>query len=260
MKTALLLLLLTGCTYEVSDMGNYREDIQHGWGATKKLFNSGRAPGNGFSVQSGTVLIEPATYTVSFRVGDLKAPNGGPNTGYPGFSPYAEIFWSLGGVDTRRVVSVVNGSTVSGVCEKFKVIAYDDTTESFHGTGAYDVAIEVGRGVRPATAMPPIFVDPITKGIYNVAPSSNVVVAVPQDIGASTVMITVFPLATGAVFGPQDVGVVQNALLPNDKVYDPRLYGFVPLEPGAFELTLVNAQPVIGGSNAIFSVTWGIDG
>lgn len=254
----LLLLCLVGCTYQIEDD---QMTVTHGWGATRPLRNTGRAPGNGLSVQTPSGDAEPSTYTVSFRVGQLKLDSPQNPLLTTGYAPYAEIYWSLGGIDTRRVVSVVNGTSVTGVCDTFKVIGYDDTFQGSginHGT--YDLAIAVGKGTRPADANPPFYIDPVTGGEYAVNPASSVNVAVPFDIGVKSLQVTAIAFATGVTLAEGDARVAQNAPFTS-KIYDPREYpGFVPLLPGASTIQLINNQPAIGGSVIIFQVTWGIDG
>lgn len=194
-------------------------------------------------------------YTVQFGV---KPPELPPPTAQPAFDIEAEITWSVEGQFVRRLVSVGNGTSVSGPGQAVKVTIRDKTAETFPLTAAldYTVSVQVTPGTRPAEERPPIL-----RGfpeVVDVAPLGVTSIDVPPDAGVISVETTAgiftFPPATAQAnvqVVQSTAGVVLKAYMLGD------VKGFVPLAPNARLVSIRNNSAV---DTYRIQFTWGIDG
>jgi len=225
-----------------------------GWSATGSLI--ARQPRETKAVQLQAVFEQSGNYTVQFSV-DPKTFSGLI------LNPIAEIIWSCEGNSVRRVVSVINGLSVSGMGQACKVTIYDATPGTFVFPGVeYDVSVQVVPGVRASTQQPPTFA-PIIAGYPGIgsvilSAGSSIVVDVPQNIGAISTYITAGASPVPVILSEADLQVVQlDSLGIFLKMTDPREMAWVPLAPSAVHLYLFNNHPT---SNVLFSLAYGIDG
>jgi hypothetical protein len=214
-------------------------------------------------------------FTVQFfvnnRVGYI-APSVPPNPIIPppiaigNITPVGEILWTIGGNTQRRLVSIYDGSSITGVAEHFAINATDDTdlSDTTNQT-QYDVTITAAGGVRGSTALPPIYQTYIDNngtilfGRVSLNPLTNIEVLIPQNAGVSSVMVTVS--SVGNIITDDEVFFSQASTTAGAlKIYNPMDYEFVPISPQADRLFIENLTPVSGGHIIEFSVTWGIDG
>lgn len=178
----------------------------------------------------------------------------------------ALLEFAVSGNSVSRRVSVVNGASISGVCEALNVKLQDQTTDG--GVPAnlgvdYDVNIIVAPGTRANGRMPPIWtpINPVT-GQYEaiVVPFALVpiVVPIPDGLGATMVFVTVDDPGTApghAKLLVEHVGSGGTIL----KGYDPRNYpDGVPLSPGTTQLNLLNTDAA--STAAVLGIDFGIDG
>jgi len=252
-----LSLLTTACTYEIVDEQDNGEDMSFAKSATGTLVSRGT---NVVQVQDD-FDGSAQNYTVQFWLGQRVAIGGGA-VGV--FTPVGEILWSVGGNAQRRLVSIFDGTAITGVAEHFTVRATDrtDPADTSNQT-QYDITITAARGVRGSTALPPTYQTYITNagitrlGSFNLGPGVTFDVPIPQDVGINSVMVTA--ASVGVVLTDVDFVFTQMYAVPALalKRYNPTIYGFVPISSQADVLRFVN---LTAATTIEFSVAWGIDG
>ena len=246
-----LACILVGCTYDTSDVG---EDDMSVFQQRAKFGNL--TPGAGGKVNfqlahfldPNTGKPDPGAYTLQFGISDPNTP-GGPFR----VEAKAEINWAVGGNSVRRVVDCVNGMTITGVAEGVSVNIYD---VSFVGGGSplpYQVTVQVTKGVRPNVGKPPIYSLPIDI----LPPNSSASKDLPDNIGATSVMVTVAPVTVGAAIGAYDVIVAQQYGGGTLNAYDPRQTDFNPLVPATKSIAIVSSA---AAANMYYKIILGIDG
>jgi hypothetical protein len=230
---------------------------QAGWSAAKRLLPGGRLDALAFQ----TGFPEIGVYTI--QLGLLQSYVHSPTETT---RARAEIVWSLRGNNVRRLVDCVSGLSISGLAESVNVKIYDDSNFNGNAQSAYNVSLQVGRGVRPAVERPPTLVaseDSVNDSGYYIttfADPQEVVIA-PVDSGIISVMVTVSPNVGqvvpeyGVIVEQRNGTGVGSTLL---KRYDPRQADFVPLAPGTNAIWLIQ-DPVSVLTN-FWTVTYGIDG
>lgn len=207
------------------------------------------------------------TYTVQFSV----VSNGQiPDYVFPTVT-YAEILWAIGGVTIRRVVSVSNGRSVTGVGAGCIVNVWDATTvqPGIDPVPQYTVAASVSPGVRASTSAPPVYY-PLLGGTPGVVPpspsvflaaSKSITVPVPQNGGIVSVMVTAMAMSSSdppePVTTPPNVTVNQGPT-GSAKYYQATVYPeFVPLDSSIQYINVANRD---SNAPAWISVTFGVDG
>jgi hypothetical protein len=207
-------------------------------------------------------------YTIQFGLSNIHRvpPITSPNLG--NITPTAEIVWSVEGNEVRRIISIVNGVTVTGTGQAVKVKVYDATPANDPGQATqYDVSVLIAPGIRPSTQQVPFFAPTIQTGIIGlpvgvalVNPTETVSAHIPVNAGATSVYVSVAGALTPIVLSESDLSVihVSSTGVPT-RMYDPRDAGWVPLSPQTTEIRLFNNLP-LGGAVLIFNVAFGIDG
>jgi hypothetical protein len=166
----------------------------------------------------------------------------------------AEVVWSINGTPIRRVVSISQGCSITGVTESARVTVYD-VTPQVDGSTVYEyfALINVAPGPRAATTLPPFLrVWPSTQQLLA---SGTTAVQVPDNAGVIGFRLSVFAQGNagalvvmtdnlGTVYDQYNVAPGQNNI-------------FVPIAPGATVVTITNndtANPInISGQ-------WAVDG
>lgn len=199
---------------------------------------------------------KPGAYTVQFAV---TPPDFQTNFAAPGFGIYtaiAEISWRVEGGDVRRVVSVANGVSVSGVGQGVKV-AIRDTTTFGAPPRDYTVFAQVAPGTRPSVQQPPTLLGFPTFQTIN-AGGGTATINIPANAGVISSEVSIGPVAI-AGFPVIGVLVIQkNGGGQILKEYDPTVEsGFVPVAPGCTQIDIVNQN---AANNYRIQVTFGIDG
>lgn len=207
------------------------------------------------TVSLQAVFRKPGTYTVSFSLNPLsdvivKAA---------ALRAEADIEWSVEGNTVTRRVSITNGLSVQGNGEGIRVIVRDVSVDLGPPSPNVDYAIviDVVHGERGGFDTPPfLLVQP--GAAFLAGAGANVVVPVPQDAGAKTMMVLVARNTADATpILDQDVKVIQSdASGITVATYDPRSVQWAPIGPGVATITVWNAS-----ANAIYAtVIFGIDG
>jgi hypothetical protein len=214
----------------------------------------------------GNQTWEPAaSYTVQFsiipssqfppqRAGHLIAPT----------ICYAIVKWSVAGQDIQRVISVSNGASLVGVGEGCTIQVYDATnltgSVSPDPVPTYTVTATVSPGTRGSQVNPPLFIPSTLDKFTGVdcagalgATPSHATIPIPQNIGATSVQVTILEDS------PAAVGVIcsQARILGNSVQWDPLVNtDFVPLDPSAINVVINNFT----AAQVNYFVVFGIDG
>lgn len=266
---------------------NARElNSQTGWSQSGNLVCQNVAPLPGSPPGGRVVKMQVGfpkcdVYTIQFEVSQqAQLP------GKVGQLVFADITWIVDGTAVRRSVSVISGTTISGVGQACNVNVYDASplgSEVGVPGQVYAITINISPGLRAAQSQQPFWdipnpdeTDPFYGTCaFQVAPASSLVVFFPQlntlftggpqtalptalgtvkQIGATSVHVTVGSVG-GAPIADQ---AAQVAIQNIGRLYDPRNSPqWQPLPPGAFAAQLFNNSVA---DNYIFSVTLGIDG
>lgn len=179
----------------------------------------------------------------------------------------ALIAWNVDGQPVQRLVSITNGTSVTGIADAVAVQIFDTTVvggfPNYNSNVPYIVTSSVAHGSRPSIQQPPSLdlFDPATGLAFTVTAGTNIFVPLPENIGAVSTFICVAPAPIAGVFqntpilnqGAQ-VGQGQGGTL---KLFDPQAYAkWVPLASGTDRLQLINNSAF----DIVFSVQLGIDG
>ena len=275
MKLFLIALVLTlvGCTevdfQEGDDMnqGNPQYAKSGGWSGGGPLVNDGTSNcGMAANFLEGRIHNETPSknYTVQFSI-----------EGDQGIfaNPVAEIAWSVEGVTIRRIVTVTDGCSVTGVGQSIKVVVRDNTPQGLGGItygAAYKVSITVAPGSRPSVQQPPLFT-PIAGSLFSggallpitapfiVGPTQVGVIAVPQNAGVISAYVTAITSDFSALGQFKAVVLQVDQTAATRRSYEAFPAKFVPIVPEASSLNLLNKLGG-GGANILYSVSFGIDG
>jgi len=275
-------IVLGGCINESFDTAQGDTDMK-GWGLTvpnlemgsklppQQAFNAtfdNRTPEQAQADQdSGTQASEANQYTVQITIN--QPPGGRSANGPPNLRAY--INWVTSGVTNPRVVTVGDGTSVSGSGSGVSISLQDVSTSPVDPTQAeYEVTIIIVPGTRGSTSSPPILV-PLpseltvtgtasitTVGWYLPATGAGTIeVDVPEGAGVQSYYLilgldTASDVPAKVVVTAQDVAssvLAQYNALGNN--------GFVPVIPQTNLITLTNE----GAADAVgLRLIWGIDG
>jgi hypothetical protein len=219
-------------------------------------------PQGGPSIQ--TPLPGMGNYTVEFSVSNRQIVP--PGVALGNITPVATISWALAGNQFTRKVSVFDGASITG-CAEHVTVSLSDETDPLDLTDVTDyiASISVAAGVRGPTGLPPTYQTYINHfGVVAygsvIVPSANVfAIPVPQDAGIASVMITSAINGGPTPGSPPDLVTQQDwqAVPAELKVYQPNMYGFVPVSASCKNILLAANDTA---NSTTFSITWGIDG
>lgn len=198
--------------------------------------------------------LDPGQYTVQFEITqppDATAPFGII------FYVQALIKWKVYGQQLQRVITVVNGASITGVAEAVDVQLVDVTKDfTFVGlNNPYKVGATLSRGTRANVQQPAVLQE--QKGVL-LAHGVSVIFDMPSDAGVISRYITVVGVS-GAI-NPTDV--VAQDILPAPSSDASQNYpliqtGWVPMSSGAQGVQIVNNSST---ESVLVNVFWGIDG
>ena len=208
-----------------------------------------------------TELHTAKYYTVQF---ELQMPVPGVSVVSFGLKSIAEVIWSVKGNSVRRVLTVYNGTAISGTGEHVTVKLKDDSEAGTSPSAReYPATINLAEGTRPSAQIPTFFSRQIVNGEYppyTIVPAGTVIFSYPANTGANSLMIAYeqFPTGTNA------------AMLANDLVMTSLLGGlntlsyaitsgppqFMPIAPGTTHILINNNSAVTYRVTPI----WGIEG
>lgn len=198
----------------------------------------------------------PETYTIQFGFVQIDPDIDGV-VNLP--SCRAIITWKVDGQHQRRVISIVPGSAISGVCNGVDVKIQDVPIEGSRTLGLnYKVQTTMSRGVRGTTQQPPTLTDTPTKTI---ATLTGETFKVPDDAGVIScyIMIAIGSFAAASAPDVTDFQVTfsdpAGALL--GATYPLAAGGgWIPLPPGTQEVNVFNGT----AENAFAQIVWGVEG
>lgn len=262
-------------------MGKDRYGQSGGWSATGTMRNDGESKAAHLQVNFAEREGNPSpskNYTVQFSVGPTFLTSTKQLAHLP-VNPVAEIVWSVEGNSVRRLVSVTNGMSVTGVGEAVKVSVKDDTLSSFAGNHCtYQVDITCAPGSRASTQQPPTYY-PETRdqsGTFSIVgagpvayPGHTIDVPVPQNAGVISYFAQwmAFDPITFATIAATEVDWFIEELaggsLTLKKYSAEQVNGWVPISPGCDTIRIHALFPNIGALapwQLDTNITFGIDG
>jgi len=190
-------------------------------------------------------------YTLSFNVDTC-------NTAFRKVNPVATVTFSSEGNSFTRKFSLVNGVSISGVCEHVSVVV-EDATVNFGGgpvpplppgTEAYVVTMVVTPGTRPGGFIPPYLRGGTAPLVLAAGASSEFLI--PNDAGVETVMV--YACGTN---GGVPLALQRDAIGTVLACWDPTNPAPVALFPQAEDVRITNVG-AIGTVTA--SMLFGVDG
>lgn len=250
----------------------YRDQNGGGWKEESEAHNpKPQFPGDGQSrtlqTQSGAtarllqsaMFQEGGVYTIVF---DVKYPVGLI------FRAVGVIRWSENGNTVTRMFDIVKGLQISTPGRVLDVSVIDATPLDLPlitgdggapvptpGAGTdYTVTAIVERGNRAAESRPPT----LFGGSAILGSHASETVAIPYQAGVISLEVTASEQSTFPTVQPNILVSFTTASGGIFKQYSVTAdSGFVPIPPGATEVTITNADPANG---AIVGITWGVDG
>jgi hypothetical protein len=225
---------------------------QSGWGLSGPLYTNTNDSGNNPVKLAIERFDRAAVFTVQLglNLGDTEFP----------VQCEAEIIWSLNGQPIRRVVSVSQGCSISGVTESIGVKLYDVTPLVSDGDAPpapafnkYFALASVAPGSRAATTLPPVLRAWHTT--QALAASASTPLVVRRNAGVVGFRLSVWAQGiAGATVSMEDIaGTIFDTYIVNPGENSV----FVPLAGGTTRLIITNNDT----ANAILlSGQWAIDG
>lgn len=180
----------------------------------------------------------------------------------------AEIRWSVEGNEVVRKVTVTNGTSISAPAQAVRVVVRD-VTQQFVGIWQdefaipYEVSIQVTRGSRATSAMPPMLIPQYSNptGYLTIPGGGTSYQRIPVDAGVNALLVSYVLEGTG---GPAP-GLCKVELIFNGSpgfntagvVYDPAVnVGWMPVLPGNDLIIISNT----GEDPINVTMVYGIDG
>lgn len=205
-------------------------------------------------------------YTLQFSI--LPPPFVGEES--IGIKGKAELLWTVEGNFIRRVVSVSNGQSISGLGQAVSIKITDDSFNPNDNPAVqYGVSVQVTRGTRPAygNSQPPLF--SVMEGIYQaqigppnpdapvtVAAGSDLAIAVPPDCGINCFLLMI---KVDGVAGIDDESVRVEQTSAGIIMAETSLRmanDWQPLMPGATTIVITNSS----ASDIIVTPLFGVEG
>jgi hypothetical protein len=199
---------------------------------------------------------EPDTYTCQFSI-VTPPPVLATPPGFPQFDAQAEVRWSVEGQSVSRLISIGNGTSITGVGQAVRVRMVDvlSSTLSAFFNHPYVVSVQCSRGQRPAQEKPPTLKG-LAAGITTIVPGASLVIPIPPQAGviSAYLFVDAFPTANR----PIQVRAVQRTGVVSIGFWDPLVtQGWIPILPNASLIEVFNDAAV---GDVVVSLTWGIDG
>ena len=218
-----------------------------GWSQSGDL----TAGGSGREVTMQANFPAPDVYTVQFNI--LSSTGQIPN-------PEAVVTWKVEGNFVDRLISVANGMTISGVGQGCRIRVYDNS-QAITGFD-YTASIQVSRGSRPASTVPPTYAPIRAAGFPGrivVPATSTASITIPQNKGINSVQITASGIGGLVLLTRVDVSAWQESSVGGGtklKEWFPPETNWVAIAPSAETLVLNNRT----AGNILFGVQFGVDG
>ena len=191
------------------------------------------------------------TYTIQFSMSPID-----PILAAPNFAE-AELLWSVEGNQIRRLVSVVNGASVTGLGQAVRLTVRDTSFDwGDGGLGRrYQVSATVSTGTRATVQMPPRLQG--TTGVQLIPAAGIFTLPIPQDAGV--ISMQVYARGVGAPVLPGNLTIIQDSVAAGHNIsYNDHAAtdDWIPIFPGVDTIHLQNSSAV----GIYASLIWGIDG
>src|ERR1700730_5152431 len=257
---------------QIERNNNKAMDPQTGWSQAGPLICQHELP----TVSMQVCFPDANVYTVQFEISKQLSASG-----QSGQLTFADLEWIVNGTTVRRSVSVISGTSISGVGSSLNVKVYDASppgSEVGVAGEKYTVTINVSPGLRPAQSQQPYYSipnpDPVSaffgknvfavgatpiqvffpqlgKIFYQQPPTAT---GQPKPIGATSLHVSVGSVDGSPIANQEEQMTIDNV----EMIYDPRdSPQWQPIPPGAYAVTLTNNSV---GHIYRFSVKLGIDG
>jgi hypothetical protein len=234
-----------------------------------------------FVAPSTMTLTTPFKGTSQLRAGvsimatsPINATPAPPSGVIQAIDSYAVIQFTVAGNKIQRVISVGNGTSISGPGEALQVQVFDNSYRPSSKGFAYDVSIQVTSGLRAAVNQPAIlsWTYPQNAEVASsagpdipqpfweivVPPAGFLLVQIPQNAGIVSYNLSSFD-ASHPGAAPVLVVTQEDAAgddLSNAYFGPPNPGAFIPLAPGATALLIQNPT----ADNNTATIIWGVDG
>lgn len=186
----------------------------------------------------------PGVYSVQFGIQET---NGIP------YQVLGEIFFIVNGNPIRRVVSPMNGMSITGFADTIWANLYDDSIDDGTPSAQYTGIINTTPGARPAQSQPPTL--RVWGQAQTILAGASTEVEIPRSSGVISFRLSVFNPSGDApalviftddnstVYGQELVAAGQNS--------------FIPVPSGTTAVVITNTD---GANPILVSGQWGIDG
>lgn len=138
------------------------------------------------------------------------------------FSVTAEINWKVEGNWVRRIITLQNGTSITGIAQAVSVTIRDSGSINL---GEYRVSVQVAPGIRGSVSSPPLFT-PLTT-ISSIAAGSSITIPVPADHGIIGILLSAAYANGGIPLNPQDKTVIAEMRAGNPIVVGNRTLGWI---------------------------------
>jgi hypothetical protein len=227
--------LINACAPEYEDYNmNYK-----GLSAFKEI-NAGTD--DAFQLQAN--FEEPGPYSAQFSV---SYPD---NTEFV-YSCVAQVDWKVEGNWVTRLVSVTNGTTISGTSQGVRIMIRDTSVLNIPGSvDSYVASVQIAPGTRPVTTRGPIYQPDLPVHLPGFAVAT---IALPMNAGITSVMV-VAPVNPAPVKLIANLGVAALAFEYQWNVALEREWH--PIPSGVWRFQIAN----LDAAATDFLVIYGIDG
>ena len=215
---------------------------------TASMLSSMIAGSHGIQNNIDVSDLEPGTYTLQFSVINIQ-PSPNLHIAIPPIV-HAIVTWKIEGQQQRRVVSVVSGASISGVCQAVDVKVQDINNAEDDGYG-YQVQVTLSKGLRANTQQPPA----LSRGRLVLVSQTALLSSMCRKIRASSRFSQCSIRAH-----PDDMGIAMVDAVNNTVATimpAPLSTQWIPIVPGTTQVRLQNFNATDG---MFCNLLWGVDG
>lgn len=241
---------------------DYKPPILKGWSTAGFLSVGANQPLAGDAVEAVILAVNfkiPSTYTLQFFSEGLAKPNPGGTA----IQTLAEVLWSVSGNSVRRLISVLNGTALSGAGEGVSVRIFDFSGNTIVRS-TYGVSVLLSPGIRGSTAQPPML--EIDNDLIRGGPVSLTINAgasgifkIPPNSGVNSVWFSYLTSGGFVAVLPENLQFIQRNSITGiaQKGGDANVaFKWWPISPTADDIRVFNNT-----ANAMtITPTWGVEG
>jgi hypothetical protein len=242
-----------------------RESFLKGWSSGGKLevganvTGFGNVTGKSDAVGLAVNFKHPNTYTLQFFTDALQHPNPSGTA----IQTLAEIIWSVSGNSVRRLISLINGTALSGSGEGVTVKIYDWSANALVKS-LYSVGVLLAPGIRGNFSQPPYLEidNDFVRGnpvFTTIAAAGSAIFQIPQNAGVNSVWFSVLTNGGFVAIAPQNMQFIQRSplgALTKGGDYEAITNKWWPVSPGAKDIRVFNNT----ANSVDVTPSWGIEG